>query len=466
MRIPTIAAVLLLGCGGSSNGGSDGTTQPTDAGSSDAPALPHEAGRQDAAPPDAGPPDAGPPDAAPHEAGPPVQDCVAVPSGQWQEITPPDLHREWWCTPDFNPAGCGGPGDTGPNRIATYGAHYFALAPSAPGTIYLGTSSLGLWRSTDCGAHWVLADGGGTPVDAGRNWTIAVDPNDAQTLYTTAGYGTGGVYKSTNGGASWTQILPPKIEAVASFVEKIAMDPGNPDHLTVSFHDACLQSATTPDLFSPGTALAGNLPAGAPQSKTSGGMAGWGCLAETTDAGAHWTLVANALAWEGLDGPGQAMASATTWFYASNSPTGIFLTTTGGRSPDGKTLGWTKVVSGSVPGSVYVAPDHTYYSSNGGHIIHSSNGVDWSPIPGDGIGLSSFNGSTPFVQGGSRLYGAVFSFTPPARYFVSDVTNPNFGPLSTDASAIPNGAANLDYDSRYGILYSSNMVGGLWRLKP
>jgi hypothetical protein len=451
MRIRSLAAVLLLGCGGSSNGGSDGATRATDAASPDAPARPHEAG---------------PLEAGPLEAGPAVQDCVAIPSGQWQEITPPDLHRTWWCTPDFNPAGCGGPGDTGPNRIATYGAHYFALAPSAPGTIYLGTSSLGLWRSTDCGAHWVLADGGGSPVDAGRNWTIAVDPNDAQTLYTTAGYGTGGVYKSTDGGASWTQILPPKINAVASFVEKIAMDPGNPDHLTVSFHDACLQSTTTPDLFAPGTALVGNLPVGAPQSKTSSGMPGWGCLAETTDAGAHWTLVANALAWEGLDGPGQAMASATTWFYATNSPTGIFLTTTGGRSPTGTSLGWTKVVSGSVPGSVYVAPGNTYYSSNAGHIIHSSNGVDWSTIPGDGIGLGSFNGSTPFVQGGSRLYAAVFSFTPPARYFVSDVTNPSFGPLSADASAIPNGAANLDYDSRYGILYSSNMVGGLWRLKP
>ncbi len=456
MRVRPIAAVLLLGCGSPTHVGSDGATQPTDAGSSGAPAPAREAG----------PHEAGPKDAGLHEAGPPVQDCVAVPSGQWQEITPPQLHREWWCTPDFNPAGCGGPGDTGPDRIATYGAHYFALAPSAPGTIYLGTSSLGLWRSTDCGASWVLADGGGSPVDVGRNWTIAVDPNDAQTLYTTAGYATGGVYKSINGGATWTQMLSTKIEAVASFVEKIAMDPGNPDHLTVSFHDACLLSATTPDLFSPGTVLAGSLPAGAPQSKTSGGMPGWGCLAETTDAGAHWTLVANALAWEGLDGPGQSMANATTWFYASNSPTGIFLTTTAGRSPDGTSLGWTKVVSGNVPGSVYVAPDHTYYSSNGGHVIHSSNGVDWSPIPGDGIGLSSFNGSTPFVRGGSQLYAAVFSYMPPARYFVSDVSNPSFGPLSADASAIPNGAANLDYDSRYGVLYSTNMVGGMWRLKP
>src|SRR5580704_11894626 len=114
MRVRSFPAILLLGCGGPTHEGSDDARQPTDAGSSGAPALAHEAG---------------PHEAGPQEAGPPVPECAAVPSGQWQEITPPQLHRAWWCTPDFNPAGCGSPGDTGPNRIATYGAHYFALAP-------------------------------------------------------------------------------------------------------------------------------------------------------------------------------------------------------------------------------------------------------------------------------------------------------------------------------------------------
>ena len=100
----------------------------------DAPVPPHEAGSPEASlHPDAGGhSDAGPlswggtracptrahPTRASPDAGPPVQECLAIPSGQWQEITPPALHREWWCTPDFNPAGCGSPGDTGPELIS------------------------------------------------------------------------------------------------------------------------------------------------------------------------------------------------------------------------------------------------------------------------------------------------------------------------------------------------------------
>jgi hypothetical protein len=351
-------------------------------------------------------------------------------------------------------------------HIATYGAHYVAIAPSAPGTVYLGTSSLGFWRSTDCGAHWTLADGGGSDVDAGRNWTIAVDAEDAQTVYTTAGYGQGGVYKSTDGGATWRQMLPAAIEAVASFVEKISLDPTDSKHLLVSFHDSCLQSPVTPDMFRPGTALDGGLPVGAPVGTTSAGMPGWGCLAESADGGESWTLTANAVTWEGYDGPGQAMVDGTTWFYATNSSTGIFLTHSGGASPDGTTPGWTQVFSGNVPGSVYVASDGTFYSSGNGAIIHSTDGIHWTSVTDSNIGLSSFNGSTPFVQGGSRLYATVFSYSPPARYYASDVSPLSFDALSADAGAIPNGGAQLQYDSRYGVLYSSNMVGGLWRLKP
>ncbi len=219
-------------------------------------------------------------------------------------------------------------------------------------------------------------------------------------------------------------------------------------------------------MYPPGTVLDGILPAGAPPGKTSDGHPGWGCLAETADAGAHWTLTTNALTWEGLDGPGQAMGNATTWFYGTNSGDGIYLTTTAGVSPDGASSAWTRVFSGNAPGTVYVAPDHTYYSSGNDRILHSVNGHDWTAVSEPGIGLGSFNGSTPIVEGGTRLFVAILSFSPPARYYVSDVSPVSFTELSADASAMPNGGSTLDFDSRYGILYSSNLVGGFWRLKP
>jgi len=396
------------------------------------------------------------------ELGPPIADCVSIPQGQFREITPPELHRDWWCTPDFNPSGCGNPGDSKPGKIATYGAHYLALAPSAPGTVYLGTSSLGFWRSTDCGAHWTQPAGGSSDVDAGRNWTIAVDPNDAQTVYTTAGYGQGGVYKSTNGGTTFTQMLPADIKSVAAFVEKITLDPTNSNHLLVSFHDGCLTSATKATMFPAGVPMNGNLPVGAPVGMANG-QPGWGCLAESKDAGATWNLAANALAWAGLDGPGQSMVNGTTWFYASNSDKGIYMTTTAGASPDGTSPGWKQVVSGGTGGSVYVATDGTYYASNGA-VLHSTNGTTWDSVAPN-IYWDGFNGSTPFVQGGSHLYATVYSWSTPAQYLVSDVSPIKFVPLA-DASPVPNGGAHLEFDTHYGLLYSSNMQGGIWLVKP
>src|SRR5262249_7880737 len=127
-----VGFALLLGCGSSGDGGAPNTN---DGGGVDSTSSNDVGATTDSS---------SSKDTAPYDAGPPVQACVDVPSGEWQDITPAALHREWWCTPDFNPAGCGSPGDSSPGKIATYGAHYVASAPSAPGTVYLGTSSLGL----------------------------------------------------------------------------------------------------------------------------------------------------------------------------------------------------------------------------------------------------------------------------------------------------------------------------------
>ena len=78
----------------------------------------------------------------------------------------------------------------------------FALAPATPptGHIFAGTYGNGVYRSTDIGVSWqqVITGLGELLVTA-----VAVSPNYAtdQTVY--AGLNTGGVYKSTDGGASW-----------------------------------------------------------------------------------------------------------------------------------------------------------------------------------------------------------------------------------------------------------------------
>ncbi|HVX56275.1 MAG TPA: hypothetical protein VHA37_00965, partial [Candidatus Saccharimonadales bacterium] len=68
--------------------------------------------------------------------------------------------------------------------------------------------STGIWKTTDFGAHWT-----NTTAAAGLTtlypWSdVAIDPNNPSIIYGAIGYSNGysgnGVYKSTNGGATWT----------------------------------------------------------------------------------------------------------------------------------------------------------------------------------------------------------------------------------------------------------------------
>ncbi len=246
----------------------------------------------------------------------------------------------------------------------------------------------------------------------------------SEVLYTVAGYGQGGIYKSTNGGVDWTQILTQNILEVTgasscastnnvqpcggfgAFMEKITIDPTDNRHLLAGFHADCT-----------GTPLPGIAP------DSSGG---WGCLAESVDAGMTWTLTTSATPWSGLDGPGQMMVNAKTWFYGTNGSQGLWRTTTGGVSVGGHRA-WTQVFSGSVNGSVYIAKNGTYYSGGNSVIWSSDLGVTWTAIPSS-PNCTSINGSTP---------------------------------MSKAVEESP--AAYLDYDAAHHLLYSSNLDGGFWR---
>ena len=96
--------------------------------------------------------------------------------------------------------------------------HTFWLTPGAasePGVWYAGTSPQGLFRSTDGGATWSGIDGfnehsrrkdwcggdkDGTP-DGPKLHSILVDPRDAKHLY--IGMSGGGIFESTNAGGDW-----------------------------------------------------------------------------------------------------------------------------------------------------------------------------------------------------------------------------------------------------------------------
>src|SRR6185436_1066226 len=77
-----------------------------------------------------------------------------------------------------------------------------AIDPTAPLTIYAGTISNGIFKSTNGGAVWTAMNTGMTGAGVTNVRTIAIDPANPQTIYTSTGL-PGTIFKSTNGAASW-----------------------------------------------------------------------------------------------------------------------------------------------------------------------------------------------------------------------------------------------------------------------
>ncbi len=79
------------------------------------------------------------------------------------------------------------------------GGFSIAVAPSAPSTVYFGTT-IGVFKSTDAGVTWVGVNNG---LPGGTVGGLVIDPGDARKVY--ALVAPSGIYKTTNGGVSWQE---------------------------------------------------------------------------------------------------------------------------------------------------------------------------------------------------------------------------------------------------------------------
>ena len=142
----------------------------------------------------------------------------AVNGGVWKTI---DAGRVW--TPVFD----GQP-------VASVGA--LAVAPSAPDTVYVGTgeSTLrdsmgygnGIYKSTDAGKTWTHIG----LEDTQHIGKIAIDPKDPNTVFVAAigplyqAHASRGVFRSKDGGRTWTKVLF-KNDSVGAV--EVVIDPAN-----------------------------------------------------------------------------------------------------------------------------------------------------------------------------------------------------------------------------------------------
>ena len=79
-------------------------------------------------------------------------------------------------------------------------------------------SNVGVFRSIDTGASFTMISGvGGTGLPLGAAYDLAGDPTNAAVLYTAVAYcngGSGGIYKSSNTGATWSKVSDAAIDAL------------------------------------------------------------------------------------------------------------------------------------------------------------------------------------------------------------------------------------------------------------
>ncbi len=114
-----------------------------------------------------------------------------------------------------------------------------AIDPSNSDIMYTGSSTSGVYKTTDAGVTW-------NPVNTGlldiAVLSLAISPSNPQVLYAGTNYGANdGVYKSTDGGGSWTRMVT-GIQETQRGIQAIVVDPTNPNVVYIAVFDGVTDS--------------------------------------------------------------------------------------------------------------------------------------------------------------------------------------------------------------------------------
>jgi hypothetical protein len=362
-------------------------------------------------------PDAG----ATREAAPlvPVANCAKLPTKDagWHSITPPQMAGLEALSVVVDP----------------YDQSVYAAADSSttPGT--------GVLRSTDCGATWNLASTGqnADTMKSGGLWAMMIEPSPgkAPTIYAANGYGNGPtIYRSTNGGVDFSALDPDPNGTVATglpFVHSIGMDPKQPSHIAVAFHNNCM----------------------APHSAV--------CFSRSFDRGDTWQIFdgpSELGGWE--EGASINVLGPNSYLYIGNH--GAFFTADTGAT-------WKHVTSTAVyccyPGITLQLPDGSLLAP-----IGAANQGIWISRAGAGeLGANLMPlAGTPdqiisLITDGKRVYAGRGYFNLTQPYWsapIDDLTK--WTPMTTPT--ITRSPNEMAYDPVHHVIYSVNWGAGMWRL--
>jgi photosystem II stability/assembly factor-like uncharacterized protein len=249
-----------------------------------------------------------------------------------------------------------------------------AIDPATPGTLYAGTRSGGVFKSTDAGTSWAPMNAGLTNLDVRA---LAIDPKTPSTLY--AGTERGGVFKSTDGGVSWA---PASAGLTDLLITALAIDPETPSTLYAgTFFAGVFKStdggtswahmSTGLDGFALGAlAIAPTNP-----STLYAGL-GLGGLFKSTNGGASWVPMNT-----GLPDPPGILALAidpttpsTLYVFAPD----VFKSIDGGTS--WTSMGFVDTVIVRALAVDFFESDTVYAGTDFGGVLRSQNGGAWTAM--------------------------------------------------------------------------------------
>ena len=373
------------------------------------------------------------------------------------------------------------------------------FSPANPRVLYLGAlPGLGLWKSLDGGNTWgngpigktlygsfdgnaPILDGDGKPMlnpwttknnaydDPRANWSMAVDPTNADVLYAMCNFsGPQGLYKSTDGGDTWRYVMTPEHnKAMTPDFYSVTIDPapGNNQHILATFHS--------------GWNFTGN--AGIAESPNGGkDWVLWapkslqGKIPDFDNTGSrqttiHYTLpdagAGHNVFFLGKKDNGDPDTEGKYWIWATQGA-GFFRTIDGGMT-------WNPVVSvGSETfsmmhgaGGMYRATNGVLYMGANRYLLRSTdNGASWANA---GV-TSTQDGYNDVIGDGTFLYAipanAPMNGSGKSSYYVSLETDGQSWVKYNDQT-FESGAMHFAFDAANGVIFSSNWSAGLWRLK-
>jgi len=277
-----------------------------------------------------------------------------------------------------------------------------AFNPVTPTTVYVGVYSAGVYKTTDSGQTWISSTTGMTNTDV---QALAVNPVTPTTLY--AGTFHGGAYKSTDGGSTWMAVNNGDLDENHS-VYDLAVDPLRPQTLYAASLGTVYKTTNGGGSWSEaGQGLSGSaiwrLAIDPTEPSRLYAASEGGGVFVTQNAGSTWTPVNDGLTAHYVEAL-LVDADVPSTLYAGTREYGVFKSTNNGTTWDALPISTTVHTLVQAP----TVPTKTLYAGTGSGVSRSvDGGASWQDRSN---GLTTRNVFDLAVKPGmtDTLYAATF----------------------------------------------------------